>query len=102
MPLNWETTITVPVALIGLMALLIAFPILAIFRGWIVVRPFYVAEVNARLEEKKAKDDALEANKSLMEANTLLLRRDDLSITTLKEIRDYIHRDDPETGGGHP
>lgn len=99
--MNWEATVTVPVALIALMSSLIAFPILAIFRGWMVPGPFHRAEIARRLEEKQAKDDALAANKTLMEANTLLLRRDDLSITTLQEIRDYIHRND-KSGGGHP
>jgi len=100
--MNWEATITVPAAVIAVMTSLIALPIVAIFRGWMVPGPFHKAEIARREEEKAAKDDALEANKTLMETNTLLLRRDDLSITTLTEIREYIHRNDPTSGGGHP
>jgi hypothetical protein len=101
---NFEATVSLPVALVSLMISLIGFPIIAIYRGWLVPRPFHQAEINRRLEEKAAKDNALAANKDLIEANNLLLRRDDLSITTLQEIRDYIHRHDPPptTGGGSP
>lgn len=101
---SWETKVEVPAALIALMAALIAFPIMAIFRGWIVPGVFYRREIARGDAEKQAKDDALEANKDLIEANNLLLRRDDLSITTLQEIRDYIHRHDPPptAGGGSP
>lgn len=98
--MNWDTTINVPVALIAGMSGLIAFPILAVFRGWMVPRPFHQAEIARRLEEKQAKDNALDANQKLVEANNLLLRREDLSLTTLQEIRDYIHKHDAP-GGGH-
>lgn len=100
--MNWGATITIPVALFALPWLLVAFAILALFRAWFVPRPFHQWEADRRLEEKQAKDDALEANVLLMKANNALLARDDLSITTLQEIRDYIHRHDPPAGGGYP
>lgn len=100
---NFEATITVPVALLVTMASLIALPIVSIFRGWIVPGVFFRREIARGDAERQAKDDALEANKLLTEANNLLLRKDDLGLTALTEIRDYIRRHDPPANGGdHP
>lgn len=99
--MNWGATIEVPIALLALPWVLVASAILALFRAWFVPKPFYQAEVDRRLEEKQAKDDALEANKLLILSNNKLLTKDDLSIATLQEIRDYIHRHD-SSGGSHP
>ena len=106
---SWETRVEVPAVLLAIMASLIAFPIMAIFRGWIVPGVFYRREVARGDAERAAKDDALEANKTLTETNNSLLRRDDVSLTTIIEIRDYIYRhanDHPPPpkgeGGGSP
>lgn len=102
--MNWEATITVPVAMLAGMGSIIILGIVGIFRGWTVPRPFHQAEIDRRLEEKKAKEDALDANKTLIETNNSLLRREDLSLTTIIEIRDYIyaHARDHQPPGGTP
>ena len=100
--MNWGETVTVPVIVVIVPWALVALAVTSLFRAWFVPRPFYTAEVHRREEERKAKDDALEANKTLIQSNNLLLRKDDVGLTTLQEIRDYIHRHDPPTpqGGG--
>lgn len=102
--MNWEATVNVPVPVLAMMVAVIAFCVMGVFRKWIVPAPFYREQVQRGDEERKAKEDALSANKTLIESNLLLLRRDDISITTLVEIRDYIHRHDPPSveGGGSP
>lgn len=45
-----------------------------------------------RDKEKKAKDDALAANRELMLQNSLLLEKDDTANSTLVALREFIRR----------
>lgn len=72
---------------IGLGAL-VTLTIISIFRGWLVPKPFY-DEVKYRAEQERiAKEKALEAASSLLEQNTLLIRKEDQAHAALQAIRD--------------
>ncbi|HEU4913069.1 MAG TPA: hypothetical protein VFV76_14360 [Actinomycetes bacterium] len=74
---------------IGLGAL-VTLTIISIFRGWLVPKPFY-DEVKHRAEQERlAKEKALEASRSLLEQNTMLLRREDQAHAALQAIRDRV------------
>jgi hypothetical protein len=74
---------------IGLGAL-VTLTIISIFRGWLVPKPFY-DEVKYRAEQERlAKEKALEAASSLLEQNTMLLRREDQAHAALQAIRDRV------------
>jgi hypothetical protein len=67
---------------------LVTLTIISIFRGWLVPKPFY-DEVKYRAEQERlAKEKALEAAASLLEQNTLLIRKEDQAHAALQAIRE--------------
>lgn len=64
--------------------------VLMIFTGRLVPKTYYEEALSRVEDERKQKEDWQSAAESLLEQNTQLLQRDDVSLTTLRAIRTSV------------
>jgi hypothetical protein len=64
--------------------------VLMIFTARLVPKKYYDEALSRIEEERKMKEYWREAAKSLLEQNTLLLQKDDVSLSTLRAIRTSV------------
>lgn len=76
---------------------LLAVVLLMIFTARLVPKRYYEEAVSRVEEERKAKENWRAAAQELLRQNTLLLQKDDVSLSTLRAIRSSVDegRDTP-------
>lgn len=69
--------------------------VLMIFTARLVPKRYYEEALSRVEDERAAKENWRKAAESLLHQNTLLLQRDDISLTTLQAIRASVEEGDP-------